>query len=203
MLLSEKERTRTRFAQVCLAGKELHYSIIALKCQRRCIEKKLPKRPSYGIVQMRSSSATAATSGKEKRVIICEEDDAEPSVQQQQPQQSLPDIDATAAAAAREGRKRGRGKTTASQPSRKSAAAAAADAPPTLAKKVCIALKEDILSMSRDAAAGLLPSHTIFCMSEEGNLAYVVQMLRRECPELCKDRRKLLLEMLSMLPEEA
>lgn len=102
-------------------------------------------------------------------------------------------------------------KTSAARAKKKDSAAAAAaaaasasssNAAPNLAMKVCSALEEDILCLSRDASMGLLPDCTIFSMSEEGNLAYIVQMMRRDCPGLCKDRRKLLLDVLSMLPDD-
>lgn len=73
---------------------------------------------------------------------------------------------------------------------------------PTLAKKVCSCLEEDILSLSEDASNGLLPEHTLFSTSEEGNLAHIIRMMRKDCPNLCSDRRQLVFRVLSMLPED-
>ena len=71
---------------------------------------------------------------------------------------------------------------------------------PLLAKKVCSALHEDILSLSGDAEKGLLPNFTDFSMSEESNLMYIVQKMRRECPTLCQDQQQLVFQLLDLLP---
>ena len=72
----------------------------------------------------------------------------------------------------------------------------------TLAKKVCSALEEEILSLRSDAENGLLPSLTAFKCSEESSLQFILQRIRKECPELCKDRQELVFQMLKMLPDE-
>ena len=64
--------------------------------------------------------------------------------------------------------------------------------PPMLARKVCLALQEDILSLQDDAVRGYLPEFTSFCVDEESNLGFIVQRLRKECPNMCKDKEELM-----------
>ena len=71
--------------------------------------------------------------------------------------------------------------------------------PSAQTRKVCSLVQEDILSMSEDAVNGCLPDMTVFHTNEEVNLEYIVQKMRRECPELCKDKRKLVLQILATL----
>lgn len=74
--------------------------------------------------------------------------------------------------------------------------------PITLAKKVCATLHHDILSLKEDAANGMLPAHTIFAVSEESSMSHIVQMIRKECPNMCKDRRELVFQILSKIPPQ-
>jgi hypothetical protein len=66
--------------------------------------------------------------------------------------------------------------------------------PPLLARKVCMALKEDVLSLKEDAANGMLPEFTSFAADEESNLDFIVQRIRRECPTMCKERKQELVD---------
>jgi hypothetical protein len=150
---------------------------------------------------------------KGKGAIICEEDDINEEydddregggMEEKEEEQTPPSKPAPA-------QKKGKtsvatAKTKRVQPNaaKKNAAQSlpSASAPSSLAKKVCTALEEDILSLSEDAANGLLPECTIFSSSEKGSLMHIMQTMRRECPQLCKDPRELVFQVLSLLPEQ-
>lgn len=72
---------------------------------------------------------------------------------------------------------------------------------PVLAQKIYSALQEDILSLSQDAERNLLPPFTSFRMSEDDNMLHLVHRMRRQCPVLCSEenREKLVFQLLSML----
>ena len=74
---------------------------------------------------------------------------------------------------------------------------------PVLSRKVCSALHEDILSLCKDVEQGLVPDFTSFSFSEESNLSFIVQRMRKECPNLCKDKEELIYKLLDMLPDHS
>lgn len=51
--------------------------------------------------------------------------------------------------------------------------------PPMLARKVCMALQEDILSLKDDAEKGFLPEFTSFSINEESNLDFIIHKIRK------------------------
>lgn len=73
---------------------------------------------------------------------------------------------------------------------------------PVLAQKIRCSLHEDILSLTESMQKNLLPPFTPFSMSEDDTMQHLVHVMQRECPNLCTDvsqREKLVFAVLSML----
>lgn len=65
---------------------------------------------------------------------------------------------------------------------------------PVLAQRICSALEEDILCMEEHARKGLLPPFTSFSMTEEDVMQHLVHEMRKDCPCMCsKENRESLI----------